>query len=186
MRRHDCECTDPKELDAVLARADWGTLGLVAADGRPVLVPLAGAGEKVATIAHNPQASFLVVEAYAQVPSYAFHPQDACPATQYFKSVLVKGRIDRVEDPDEKAQALEALMEKLQPEGGHEPITAGSPTYRGALPGVAVFALTCQERTGKFKLGKQLKPEARAEVERVLEARNGPDDRRTLEAMGGK
>ncbi len=109
MRRQDCENRDTRELEGVLARADWGTLGLVSAQGTPVLVPLnfvfhegriifhgAKAGEKFGLIQESPQASFLVVEAYAQVPSYAFDPVNACPATQYFKSVLVKGRVEEV------------------------------------------------------------------------------------------
>jgi len=196
MRRQDCENRDTRELEGVLARADWGTLGLVSAQGTPVLVPLnfvfhegriifhgAKAGEKFGLIQESPQASFLVVEAYAQVPSYAFDPVNACPATQYFKSVLVKGRVEEVRDPVQKAGALEAMMKKLQPEGGYEPIQAESPTYQASLRGVAVFALTCEEVTGKFKLGQKLSSDARAKVEAVLEARGCPMDPETIALM---
>ena len=184
-------------MEEVLARAEWGTLGLVSPAGTPVLVPLnfvyhqgrlffhgAQEGEKAGLIRAAPEASFLVVEAYAQIPSYAFSPVNACPATQYFKSVLVKGPVAPVEDPERKAEALDALMRRLQPEGGYEPIRADSPTYQAALRGVAVYALACREMTGKFKLGRQLSPGSRDKVEEALRARGGPEDRRTLEAMG--
>jgi len=196
MRRQDCEMSDTKDLEAVLGRAEWGTLGLVSAQGTPVLVPLnfvfhegricfhgAMAGEKFGLIQKSPQASFLVVEAYAQVPSYAFDPVNACPATQYFKSVLVKGPVEEVRDPVRKAGVLEAMMKKLQPEGGYEPVRAESPTYQASLRGVAVFALTCEEMTGKFKLGQKLGTAARAKVEAVLEARGCPMDPHTIELM---
>ena len=196
MRRQDCEITEPEEQLAVLARAEWGTLGLVSAQGAPVLVPLnfvlhegriifhgAHAGEKCGLLREGPQASFLVVEAYAQVPSYAFDPVNACPATQYFKSVLVKGRVEELRDPVQKAGALEALMRKLQPEGGYEPIRAESPAYQTRLQGVAVFALTCGEVTGKFKLGQKLSAEARGRVEAALEARGCPLDAQTVALM---
>ena len=197
MRRTDCEGKDPKEMEAVLARAEWGTLGLVSPQGTPVLVPVnfvfhqgqvvfhgAQAGEKSDLIRAAPQASFLVVEAYAPIPSYAFSPVDACPATQFFQSVLVKGSVAPVEDLERKAGALDALMRKLQPEGGYEPIRADSPTYQASLRGVAVFALACREMTMKIKLGRQLSPGSRDKVEEALRARGGPEDRRTLKAMG--
>lgn len=197
MRRRDCELTETRELEAVLGRAEWGTLGLVSPQGAPVLVPLnfvfhegrvyfhgAMAGEKFDLIQHGPEASFLVVEAYAQVPSYAFSPVDACPATQYFKSVLVKGQVVEVRDPVQKAGALAAIMRKLQPEGGCEPITAESPTYQASLRGVAVYALACREVTGKVKLGQKLGVDARAKVVAALEARGCPMDLQTAALMG--
>jgi len=196
MRRHDCELTDPRDLEAVLARAEWGTLGLVSGHGAPVLVPLnfvfhegriffhgAKAGEKYGLLQASPQASFLVVEAYSQIPSYAFDPVNACPATQFFQSVLVRGPVELVQDPVVKAGALEALMKKLQPEGGYEPIRADSPTYEASLRGVAVFMLTCVKMTGKFKLGQKLTADSRTRVEAILEARGGPTDPLTVEHM---
>jgi nitroimidazol reductase NimA-like FMN-containing flavoprotein (pyridoxamine 5'-phosphate oxidase superfamily) len=183
-------------MEAVLARAEWGTLGLVSPQGTPVLVPVnfvfhqgqvvfhgARAGEKFDLIQAAPQASFVVVDAYAPIPSYAFSPVDACPATQFFQSVLVKGPVALVEDPERKAEALEALMRKLQPEGGWETIRADSPRYQASLRGVAVFSLLCREMTMKVKLGRKLSPDARSKVEEILRGRGGVDDLRTVEAM---
>jgi predicted FMN-binding regulatory protein PaiB len=97
--------------------------------------------------------------------------------------VLVKGRLSPVEDPGDKARILDAMMRKLQPEGGYEPITAGSPIYEASLKGVAVLALTPEEMTGKIKVGQKLTAKVREGVEKVLETRGSPDDQRTLLAM---
>lgn len=195
MRRKDKEVKDDEALHAVLDGADWGTLGLVTPEGHPRLVPLnfvrhqgriyfhgSPTGEKMELLKAGGEAVFLVVDAYAQIPSYAFDPVSACPASQFFKSVMVHGRIAQVEDPGRKAEVLEALMRKLQPEGGYATITADGPTYHG-LTNVAVLELTVDRMSGKFGLGQNLKPEHRASVVDLLERRGRPGDQRTLEAM---
>jgi len=196
MRRKEFEVTDPQELGAVLNRIEWGTLALVTPQGTPLQVPLnfvhldghlyfhgSPAGEKIATLRQNAAASFLVVDPHALLPSTFFDAENACPATQFFKSVLVKGRVRLVEDAAEKARALQALMTKLQPEGGYDPIEAGNPRYQAALRGVAVIALSVDAVTGKFKLGQNLSSEAVDRLRRLLENRQGPQDSRTTTAM---
>ena len=194
MRRKEKKWTDDAGILELLDRAEWGTLGLVSPDGRPVMVPLnfvriedrlyfhgAHSGEKMDTLAHNGTASFLVVEALAQIPSYAADPERACPASQYFRSVLVYGEVAVLADPDRKARALDAVMAKLQPEGGYRPITAGDPMYREAVAGVAVLEMTMARVSGKSELGQRLDADRRARVVAILGQRG---DRRTLEAMG--
>ena len=196
MRRHEREVTDQALIAQVLDAAEWGTLGLVSKEGRPVLVPLnflhldgriyfhgAPTGQKMALLETAGEATFLVVDAYSQVPSYAFHPEQACPATQFFKSVLVSGRIVRVADPQRKAQVLDALMRKLQPEGGYRPITAEDPLYRASVEAVAVLELSADRVSAKFNLGQHLPAEKRASVTSTLEGRGCPVDHRTLGAM---
>ena len=196
MRRREFEVTDPKELSAVLEAIEWGVLALITPQGTPLQVPLnfvhrsgqlyfhgSLAGEKVATVKQNGTASFLVVDAHALLPSTFFDPENACPATQFFKSVLVKGQVRLVEDPAEKAEALQALMTKLQPAGGYDPISSENPRYQAALRGVAVFAMSMDSVSGKFKLGQNLSPELADRIMEELEQRNAPEDCRTANAM---
>jgi hypothetical protein len=196
MRRREFEVRDPKELNDVLDALEWGTLAMVTTQGTLVQVPLnfvrqeghlyfhgAPAGEKVGVAKENPPASFLVVDPHALLPSTFFDPVNACPATQFFTSVLVKGRVRLVEETEEKARALQALMEKLQPQGGFDPITADNPRYQAALRGVAVLALSMETVTGKFKLGQNLSPETAERIMELLEQRDDPSDRRTVTAM---
>lgn len=196
MRRREFEVTDPQETNAVLDAAAWGSLALITPQGTPLQVPLnfvrledqlyfhgTHDGEKMEVLARNGAASFLVVEPYAILPSTFFGSKTACTAAQLFKSVVVKGRVRLVEDTAEKAKSLQALMTKLQPEGGHAPIAAGSPSYRASLQGVAVFAMSMESVTGKFKLGQNYGSDVASRLLEQLERRGGPGDRRTAEAM---
>lgn len=196
MRRHEKELSDPTAIDQVLDGAEWGVLGLVSPEGNPVLVPLnftrldgriyfhgSPSGQKMDLLRAGGNATFLVVDAYAQIPSYAFDPARACPATQYFKSVILYGKVGIVDDLDRKAHVLEALMRKLQPEGGYTPITATDPLYQASVKGVAILELNVERRTAKFETGQRLTPEKRESVVNLLEKRGCPVDHRTLEAM---
>jgi len=97
--------------------------------------------------------------------------------------VIVCGQVALVSEPERKAEILEALMKKYQPEGGYEPVTVDSPTYQASLRGVAVMEMTVERTSGKFNLGQNLTPGERTAVLQFLERRGLPDDRRTLEAM---
>ena len=104
------------------------------------------------------------------IPSYFFDAERACPATTFFQSVEVRGRLETVDDPDEKARGLEALMNKLQSEGGHRPIDPSQPDfdrlYRNAVAGLWVGRLRPTSIVGKDKRGQH---KGRATMERVLE-----------------
>lgn len=45
---------------------------------------------------------------------------DASAASHLFQSIIVDGEIKLIDNYDEKADALQALMEKYQPEGKHK------------------------------------------------------------------
>lgn len=199
MRRTDKEATDPELIARVLGEATWGTLGLPVDGGPPVLVPInfaaldgriyfhgAREGEKMDLVRAGVPATFAVVDALALIPSTVSDPERACPATQYFRSVIIRGRVAEVEDPGRKAAALQALMEKLQPGGGYRPITAGDPMYAASVAHVAVLELVAEETTAKAEVGRRLEPAKRERVTALLEARGTETDRRTLEAMGGR
>lgn len=196
MRRKEFEVLAECELERVLDAADWGVLGLQGKAGKPLLVPLnfvrlgrslyfhsAPAGEKIDALGRGKAASFVAVRPLALVPSYFFDEARACGATGFFESVVAKGRARLAGELEEKARALQALMVKLQPEGKHEPILAGSPLYRAALRGVAVIALDIETLTGKFKVGQNMPPAKRARLRRRLLARGRPLDRETARAM---
>jgi uncharacterized protein len=196
LRRQDKEITDTAALEEALDAADWGTLGLVSEDGRAVLVPLnfvrhegrlyfhgALAGQKMEILRQRGEATFLVVDAFAQIPSYASDPRKACPATQFYKSVIAYGQVRILDEPALKAEALGVLMGKLQPDGGYQPIDAEGPLYRASISSVAVMEMTVERMTGKFAFGQMFSAERWASVTNLLETRGGPQDRRTLEAM---
>lgn len=196
VRRADYEMTDRDRMERLLEEATHGYLGVAGPDGWPRVVPLnfvtlqgklyfhgATEGEKMAFLTADDRVTFVVVEDFSLVPSYFNDPRLACPATQYYKAVDIRGRARIVSDLDEKAGALQALMEKLQPEGGHAPIAAGDPLYRKSLQTTAVVAIEIERMTAKFKFGQNLPASKRESVAGQLAARGCPIDHRTVEQM---
>ena len=80
-------------------------------------------------------------EVVAQIPSYWRDPISACPATTWFQSAQVHGMLESVEDAGLKARAMSALMNRLQPEGGHLPIRVDEELYVKMLRATCVFRL---------------------------------------------
>ena len=187
---------DLAQLRDLSVGIEIGYLAIVTTDGYPRTVPVnfvyhADAiyfhgsleGEKADVFRRGDKVTFGVFEVLAATPSYWRAEKYACPAGQYFRSALVRGHAHLVTDVQEKAAALQALMEKHQPEGGYERIEASKPLYVKPLQETGVFRVT-PERIDFFdKLGQQLSDEARNRVIKGLLERNQPGDRETAEAI---
>lgn len=197
VRRTDYEHTNRDDVLAFLDEAVHGYLSFVRTDGSPGLVAVnfvrvgetlyfhgALEGEKMRSLEREPRVTFMVADAFSLIPSYFREPERACPATQYYKAVVVHGEARFVDDLDERATALQALMEKLQPEGGYRPITAKDPLYRKSVATTGVVAIPLKEMTAKFKFGQNLPKGKRASVAEQTLARDRGRDRETVEAMG--
>lgn len=114
----------------------------------------------------------------ADIPSYWTDPVMACPATSLYVSVQLHAVIEAVTDSYEKAAALQALMERFQPEGGHDPIRYDDPRYRKQVDGVALWKLSLATLDAKWKLGQNRGPEyIRAVVEQLWKRGARGDDR---------
>lgn len=184
----------PAEARAFLAQQAVFHLASTTAAGEPLLRTLHGVvvddhlvfhaaprGEK--TEALGRPAVAVAEELVATVPSTFFDAEKACPATTYYQSVSVHGVVEELTEPAAKARALQALMEKLQPAGGHRPITHDDPMYRAAVNGLLVAGLRLERVAGKAKLAQNRKP---AEIPGLLEAlwrRGEPGDARALELV---
>jgi uncharacterized protein len=196
MRRKEFSISEQEEINQFLTGMSFGFLATEGDDGYPHLTPLnfaycnghiyfhgARAGQKMRELAAKKQVSFAVAKEYAIIPSYYSDPKLACPATAYFKSVHIRGTAEPIEDLNEKAEALTALMEKLQPEGGYTLISPKDPAYRPELKAVSVVRLTMDEITAKFKFGQNLEETRREEIRGKLTERGGALDAETAELM---
>jgi nitroimidazol reductase NimA-like FMN-containing flavoprotein (pyridoxamine 5'-phosphate oxidase superfamily)/ribosomal protein S18 acetylase RimI-like enzyme len=125
--------------------------------GSPVGEKMAGMGRRAVVSAE---------ETIASVPSYFVDAERACPATTFYRAVQVHGTLEEVAEQEEKAAALRALMEKLQPEGGHVPIDGAHPLYQKAIAGLLVARVRFDAIDGKAKLGQN---RTAAEVTRIAE-----------------
>ncbi len=188
------EITDEVIIRNMLERAEYGTLALCT-DNKPYSVPVnfveldgniyfhgAQKGRKMSMISKNMNVSFSVVENYSLIPSY-FSSNDglACPATQFFKSIIVDGVVEVVESREEKAAMFEALMQKLQPEGKYKPFHIDE--YDTMLKATAVLKIVPVEMSAKFKFGQHVTAERFEMICEHLEARGEKLDLETLALM---
>ena len=137
-------------------------------------------GEKLENIKKNEKVGFEVDKNLEFLPSYFSDPKDASLADTLYISVVIKGKGIIVTDNDEKTLALNGLMTKYQPEGGYEPIN----TQMDVLNEVAVIKITPDLIRGKYKIGQNLKNNAKIELARKIFERNSSTSRKTLEIMG--
>ncbi len=196
MRRKEFNIEQEPDIQAFLDEMNYGFLGTLSEDGWPQVTPLnfvyyegaiyfhgSKVGEKMRSIAADNRVSFSVAREFSRIPSYWSDPKLACPATVFFKSVLILGRAEPLTGLDEKAAVLTAFMEKLQPEGGYAQIDPNDPSYAKHLAGTAVIKLAITDMSAKFKFGQNLK-EARMEaIALQLHERGGELDEETARMM---
>jgi GNAT superfamily N-acetyltransferase/nitroimidazol reductase NimA-like FMN-containing flavoprotein (pyridoxamine 5'-phosphate oxidase superfamily) len=184
----------PAEARALLAELPVVHLASTLPDGSPVLRTVnsvvvddwvafhaAPKGEKTGFLGRA--AVLQAEEDLGMVPSTFFDTEKACPATTYYRSVQVHGVVEEITDRPQKARVLQALMEKLQPEGGHIPITADHPHYKGPVNGLLVAGVRLERITGKAKLAQNRTPAQIADLLDKLWRRGADGDPRALELI---
>ena len=138
-------------------------------------------GEKIENIKRNSKVGFEVDSYVCFLPSYYFHPTDASQADTLYVSVVIKGNASIVQNKDEKAEALNALMKKYQKEGGYESLSSNMVSVRE----VTVLKVVPDQIRGKYKIGQHWIPRYRLKMARNIIQREGEDDaRRILKIMG--
>jgi uncharacterized protein len=138
-------------------------------------------GEKLENIKRNSKVGFEVDSYVCFLPSYYFHPTDASQADTLYISVVIKGNASNVQDIDEKARALNALMKKYQKEGGYESLSSNMRSVRE----VTVLKVVPDQIRGKYKIGQHWIPRYRLKMARNIIKRETQDDaRRILRIMG--
>ena len=179
--------SDAAEGRGILARAPVIQLATTTATGRPILRVLhavidedlvafhgAPVGEKIEGLGRH--AVLSAHETVAEIPSWFLDPERACPATTYFTSVQVEGRLEEITDPARKARILARLMTKYQPSGGYRALDHTDPLYTKALDGLLVAGVPIDAIACKAKLGQNRKPEDRRLVVTKLWERGDPGD----------
>ncbi|PHR73462.1 MAG: hypothetical protein COA66_03475 [Arcobacter sp.] len=178
----------------LISENEYGTLALCV-DNKPYSVPInyveykgeiyfhgAKKGKKIEMIKENAFASFSMVEAYSLLPSY-FSTEDgkASPATHLYKSVIIDGEIEFVEDFDEKVRGFTALMQKYQKEGQYLPLS--DEIHKKIIKATAMYKLVPTETSAKIKFGQNYNKKRYARVTEHLEKRGTKKDLETLELM---
>jgi nitroimidazol reductase NimA-like FMN-containing flavoprotein (pyridoxamine 5'-phosphate oxidase superfamily) len=164
MRKSKKEIKDKAVIIGLLNTCHVGRLGTIGKDGYPMVKPLnfayhegkiyfhtAKEGEKIEDIKRDNRVCFEVDMPIAYVKGTTANP---CKAEYLYRSVIIKGRADIVEDRDERIFALRCLMKKYQPEGGY----GGFPEEKLQIAGIV--RIDIEEMVGKEDLGKDKLREA--------------------------
>jgi hypothetical protein len=177
------------EFQQIAQATNIGQLGILTDDGYPRVVSVnfvtigdlvyfhgANHGEKYDAFAAGQKVTLSIDLPYAMIPSYWEDAEQACRANQFFKSALVKGRGAVVDDSGEKAAALQALMQKHQPEGGFRTITASDDMYRKHVADTMIFRIDPDQITTRCEMGQRLSAEKKAQLVKQLETRGSETD----------
>jgi len=160
--------------DLIDTQSDNKNIGAVYMHSHPI-------GEKIENIKRNSKVGFEVDSYVCFLPSYYFHPTDASQADTLYISVVIKGNAAIVNDPDEKANALNALMKKYQKEGRYESLSSNM----GSVREVTVLKVVPDQIHGKYKIGQHWIPRYRLKMARNIIQREGEDDAsKILKIMG--
>ena len=188
------EIKDKIIINELLDDSEYGTLAVSHHD-EPYAVPVnfvrideniyfhgALSNKKMKILARNPKVSFSVVANYALIASFFSSTEGlACPATQFFKSVSIDGVVQMVKSRAEKAMVFEALMKKLQPQGGYKPFSDAE--YDKALKATAVVKIVPHTTGCKFKFGQHVTKERFNMILSHLEERGTTMDKETAKMM---
>lgn len=188
------EIKDKSIIHTMMSNAEYGTLALCG-DNTPYSVPVnfvhkgdlvyfhgSLSGRKMKMLRENPNVSFSIVENFSLIASYFSSTEGlACPATQFFKSIIIDGTVSIVEHTQEKISAMTLLMQKLQPEGRYKPFEDN--VYEKMLNATAVLKIEVKELRAKFKFGQHLSKERFDMILSHLEKRDTKIDVETINMM---
>lgn len=115
-------CTDEIIIEEFLFKARTGVIG-ISGDRYPYCVPVnyiwkngtvyfhgLSSGKKVQLLESNPDVSFTVYEEFGTVKD-----QMPCHADTAYRSVMLFGRVEKIEDSNESAEVLQAILDKFMP-----------------------------------------------------------------------
>lgn len=196
MRRKEHAELDAAEIEAFLGKMSFGYLATASQMEFPNIVPLNFAwyrdavyfhssrlGQKISELKGNNKVTFCVADEVALIPSYFTSEKLACPATAFFKSVIIYGTAQFVEDPEEKVAALSAFMKKLQPEGGYAPFDLQDDEYRRQIKSVMVTKIIPRAISAKFKFGQNRSEADWTRVRDSLARRDKAGDAEAVQEM---
>lgn len=187
------EIKSEEKIAQFLNEEHVGRIASLDGDGFPQIIPMNFAflngviymhshtrGEKLDNIKTNPKVGFEVDREVEFLPSYFSSPTDASQADTLYISVVIKGDGVIINDKEEKTLALNALMEKYQPEGRYEKLTP----EMHVVDEVAIIKIIPKTMRGKYKIGQHMDKTTRTEIARKILEKNSPTARQTVQVMG--
>ncbi|MFA9377679.1 MAG: pyridoxamine 5'-phosphate oxidase family protein [Lachnotalea sp.] len=152
-------CSDQEKIEQFLLKERTGTLS-IAGHEYPYAIPInyvwhngsvffhgMGTGKKNDLLSKDPNVCFTVYKENGTVMD-----QVPCHADTSYMSVMIFGKVEKITDPDEGAQALQKLVEKYMP-GYYKHSLSGNliDKYRSSMDGkgVSIYQIKQQHMTAK-------------------------------------
>lgn len=159
IRYQERNCTDTAIIEDFLVKSRTGVIG-ISGSSYPYCVPVnyvwkngavyfhgLGSGKKIQLLEANPTVCFTVYEEYGTVKDPV-----PCHADTSYRSVMLFGRVEKLEDFDEIAEVLQEIVDKFMPNFYKSKISpALAKRYRSAhdQKAVALYKIMPVERTAK-------------------------------------
>ncbi len=195
MRRNEYNITDRKEIDQFLNDQAFGVLSLIDLKGLPYSVPmnyfyvnrkiiLHGAleGKKYDLIKNNNNVHFVIFKEYSFIPFSFCGEKSFCSNSQFYKSVMIKGKADIISKIREKLILFQQIKNIVGKK--HRDIHAHT-SHLGleAVNRTVVIVINADNVSAKFKFGQNLKTEIQKLIKENLKKRGMPIDLETIEMM---
>ena len=126
-------------------------------------------GEKIENLMRNQKVGFEVDKEICFLPSYYFHPTDASFADTLYTSIVIKGKASIVSDNQEKAFAMNKMMQKYQSEGKYIELTQNSKS----IIYLTVIKINVDTIDGKYKIGQEWSDSFRKDIASKIIHREG-------------
>jgi nitroimidazol reductase NimA-like FMN-containing flavoprotein (pyridoxamine 5'-phosphate oxidase superfamily) len=189
MRRKQEEISDRKEIEKLLSECRIGRLATLGLDGFPYITPLnyvywkgavyfhcARSGEKLDNINNDSRVCFEVDIPLAYLDAGFDSGACPCAVTQFYKSVIIRGRAERVEEMEEKVGALNALMASHEEVDAFQAITEDT----AAVKLCTVIAVRIDSLSAKANVARKKTEREKEKICSYLEKRNLPGDGTTV------
>lgn len=189
------ELKNRDDIKKILEEVEYGTLALCQ-DNIPYSVPVnfvyykkaiyfhgSIKGRKLTIIDNNANVSMSIVNDLSLLPSFfSTNEETACPATQFFASIILEGVASLLDDLNDKAEVLEALMQKLQKQGGYKTIK-NNPMYEKMLKATSVVKIDIKNLSAKIKCAQHKSSEVQEKIIENLTKRAEKKDLESIEFM---
>ncbi len=178
--------SDQEEIEELLTRCRVGRLATIGQDGYPYITPLnyvywqgaiyfhcARKGEKLDNIDLDDRVCFEVDLPLAYLDTRFDREASPCSVTQFYKSVVIRGRAERVSKQREKVGALNALMASHEGVKSFHSITEET----AAVDRCTVVAIRIDTLSTKSNIARKKTEQEKKKIRIYLEKRNLPGDR---------
>ncbi len=126
-------------------------------------------GEKIENLERNQKVGFEVDKEICFLPSYYFHPTDASFADTLYTSIVIKGKASIVSDNQEKAFAMNKMMQKYQSEGNYTELNQDAKS----IIHLTVIKINVDTIDGKYKIGQEWSDSFKKDIVNKIIQREG-------------